>query len=179
MKIMKDFEKSGNGDGFLADGVEQPSVREVTDEEFGKFNKTLYKTDHRETFLGVNGEECLYMWHMIDEHDLIPTTIATIDLTQAANSETVPVSDKIHNKRDKRKKDKDDDTDVVFAKSMSNVSYSELSNAKNNLEHCCDKYMDRLFDLNADNDKDGERRKYLEERIDKVKKEIKDIKRRM
>ena len=117
---------------------------------------------------------------MIDEHDLIPTTIATIDLRQAANSETVPVSDKIHNKRDsKRKKDKDVNTDVVFAKSMSNVSYSELSNAKNNLEHRCDKYMDRLFDLNDDNDKDGERRKYLEERIDEVKKEIEDIKRRM
>lgn len=70
-------------------------------------------------------------------------------------------------------------TDVVFAKSMSNVSYSELSNAKNNLEHRQDKYMDRLFELNDDNDKDGGCQKYLEERINKVKKEIKDIKRRM
>ena len=173
MKIMRNFEKSGNGDGMLADGAEDRPIRDVTDPNFGKWEPDRYKNDHRGSFLGDNPEECLYMWYIIDQYDLIQSTIATVDEKQGANSEKQSVTEDVHNKRDSKKsKHDDDDENSPFVKSIRMLSYAELMNTKHNLSTKKDKYELQLFDLDPENGRDKKKIDFLNRKMLEIEDDI-------
>ena len=81
-------------------------TRDVNHEDFEKYNKELYVGDHWASFLGQYETVCLYVWHMIDQYDLIQTTICTLRKDQGSTNNDVQVIEKSGTKRGRERKDK-------------------------------------------------------------------------
>ena len=70
MKMVVRFEASGNGEGNLKpEYLDTWEPRELGRPKFGKFDRDVYDSDHRQTYLGKLGEENLYFWHTLDTSD--------------------------------------------------------------------------------------------------------------
>ena len=92
IKVMDRWELSGNGDGNRVDTTEEWIPRLANDEDFGRFDAPLYKSDNRRSFLLGYSEVILYLWQMFDEHDLRQSVLSRLDTDQAASVESVPMT---------------------------------------------------------------------------------------
>ena len=113
------------------------------------------------------------MWYIIDQYDLIQSTIATVDEKQGANSEKQSLTEEVHNKRDNKKsKHDDDDENSAFVKSIRMLSYAELMNTKHNLSTKKDKYELQLFDLDPENNRDKKKIDFLNRKMLEIEDDI-------
>jgi len=180
MHIVRNFEKSGNGDGNLIESERGNwEHRDVNHNEFGKFNRLLYKSDHRREFLGAYEQVCLYVWHMIDKYDLIESTICTLGQNQGGGNNDVQETDKPFYKREKKKSKQQDGTEVFLVGIKQTIGYAELSKAQDIKIERLHKYEDQLDELDDNTDiSDALKRKKkarLIERIESTKRKIEEL----
>ena len=132
MNIVKNWEKSWNGDGSLKEEEKDKWVtRDVNHEDFGKYNKELYVGDHQTAFLGQYETVCLYVWHMIDQYDDNTDYNLHFKKDQGATNNDVQVIEKSGTKRGREGKDKDENDWVQpFVSGLNKLGFAELHKEK-------------------------------------------------
>ena len=89
VKTIERFEVSGNGDGNRVNTEEDWVERTIGDDNYGHFDRNLYKDDKRKNFLGNNGTEILYYWDSKDRFGQLKLVFASLSKDQAGASERV------------------------------------------------------------------------------------------
>ena len=82
VRIIKDWERSGNGDGQRAENEEDfghiyavQRWRNVNSNEEGEY----MNGDNRKSFLRDSKPHILYMWALFDDNDLLKQMLAILD----------------------------------------------------------------------------------------------------
>lgn len=120
-RVIGNWERSGQGDGGIEEGDDEEEARELGHPEYGSLeNRTRGALDQRHSFVGYNQSYLLYLWHMLDKHSLLGSSLQRLnDNVSAANGgEGVPSVF-----------DVDDNTDGASLNSKSDsTSKNELAN---------------------------------------------------
>jgi hypothetical protein len=81
--IVANYEKSGNGSGNRLD----------SEEDHGQTSSfTLTDNNDRQNFLGTHKPHLLYFWQLLDDYDLLKTTLMVLPHDTAATTDCVPLT---------------------------------------------------------------------------------------
>ena len=125
VKTIEMFEVSGNGDGNRVNTEEDWVERTIGDDNYGHFDRNLYKDDKRKNFLGNNGTEILYYWDSKDQFGQLKLVFTSLSKSQAGTSESVAQTETSSStrtrKRGKRNDDDDDDEQNQLVSSINRM----------------------------------------------------------
>ena len=162
-KIIAAYNISGNGDGNsnLVDEDADWVPLASTDENYGHWDRNMFKDDNRSNFTFTFGEVPLYAWHLWDEFQMFATVLARLNTSQAASADSVSnTTSQVLNPRSSKKHKLNEKLEFISAINVS--SQADMTSSLREEERQILDYEMRLLD---EDDDDHDRRNLLKKAI--------------
>ena len=170
-KIIAAYNISGNGDGNsnLVDEDAEWVPLASTDENYGHWERNMFKDDNRSNFTFNFGEVPLYAWHLWDEFQMFATVLARLNTSQAASADSVSnTTSQVVNPRSSKKLKLNEKLEFISAINVS--SHADMTSSLRAEENQILEYEMRLLD-----EHDDDRRNLLNKAIKMGKNRAKKI----
>jgi hypothetical protein len=82
--VIENWERSGNGNGMLS--------RNMDDPDYGNFEDCDLIDDNRANFLNGNKSHLLYFWQILDETQILQSTLCVLPKTVSASVDNIPAT---------------------------------------------------------------------------------------